>query len=1053
MRSKIYGIYLLVFFFSAASFAAQPQPGKKVKKTILPSTSQQSLTFSAPSASISNIGKKLIGFLNKVGVKPASVSVQSANLSSYKTIQPNLSKRLQLPVPSAVKGIVPEKVIWDNNTSTPRYLEFGKQSAVKGKSISSAVDKVTEATNFLSANKSLLNISDPAKEFQVEKSFSDKFGMTHIKFRQVYEGVNVWAQELYVHMDPTGNITSVNGNFEPTPYSITDINGKIASSTAINSAVKTLKNKTGISDLPVKLEKILDYYGPTTKKVIWYDKQQVPHLVWLVEVRSGIANDWYYFVDAQSGNIINSYNNVCYDGATTATGVDLNGVTRTFNTYQIGSNYFMMDASEPMFNSAQSTFPDNPVGAIVNLDLKNQDLTSNSQIYYVTSANNQWSDPASISSHYNAYVTYNYYRTVYNRNSIDDKGMTIYSIIHATENGQSMENAFWSGKVMCYGDGGTIFKPLAGGLDVASHEMTHGVTQYTSNLVYQDQSGALNESMSDCFASLVDSTNWTIGEQVIKDFNTFPSGALRDMSNPHNGGNTGDPSWQPAVMSEYVTTTDDNGGVHVNSGIPNHAFYYVASSIGRAKTGQIWYRAETTYLTRSAQFIDARIATEKAATDLFGSSSSELQAVKTAWDNVQVYEGQGTPPPPSTQLTGAQWVLATNTSSSDYNSIYMAKTQIQTNSDFYALTQTPVLSRPAVSDASGIIIFVDRNYNLRVLDANPNNPQEAVLDSSGVWESVAIGPGLSSLALTSKYIDTTIYYFDLTNQISKKIKITTQSYDAANAKTALYADEMSFDPTGNYLLFDCYNQLKGATGDTISFWNINLLDITTGQISSVFPPLAQGISVGNPSFSKTSPYRFTFDYWNTTSQENYVSAADFNTGQVGTIAGPDYDLGYPTYSADDKIIAYHDVQYLQSAYHDVIEQMPMQSDMITGTNNPQSYMTDATYPFWFVIGTRTTDVKTLPSSIPTDFSLLQNYPNPFNPSTNIEYSINKEEKVTLKVYDVLGNEVATLVNKQESAGNYRVMFSTSNLNLSSGVYFYRLQAGADIVTKKMVLLK
>ncbi len=1050
MKSKIYGIYFLIFFFTIAVSAAQP--GKKIKKTALPPAAQNTLTLSQPAKSISNIGKKLIGFMNMVGVKPAAVSTQTISSNYYKTIQASLNKKIQLPAASSA-GIIPVKMIWNNNTSTPRYLEFGKSSAVKGKSINSAVDKITQAKEFLNANKSLINISDPTNEFKVEKSFSDKLGMTHIKFQQVYNGIPVWAQELIVHMNSSGSITSLNGNFEPTPASLTDLNGKLTSATAINSAVKNFENSFKLSALPQKLEKILDYTGPTAKKVIWYDKQQMPHLVWFVEVRSGLANDWYYFVDAQNGNILNSYNNVCYDGASTASGVDLNGVTRSLNTYQVGSNYYMIDAAEPMFNAAQSTIPDNPMGAIVDLNLNNQDLTSSSQIYYVTSTNNQWSDPSSISAHYNAYITYNYYRTVYNRNSIDDKGMTIYSIIHATENGQSMENAFWSGKVMCYGDGGTIFKPLAGGLDVASHEMTHGVTQYTSNLVYQDQSGALNESMSDCFASLVDSSNWQIGEQVIKDLNTFPSGALRDMSNPHNGGNAGDPSWQPAVMSEYVTTTQDNGGVHVNSGIPNHAFYYVAASIGRVKTGQIWYRAETTYLTRSAQFIDARIATEKAATDLFGGSSSELQAVKTAWDNVEVYEGQGTPPPPATQLSGDEWVLATNTDPADYNSIYMARTKIQTNSDFYPLSQTPVLNRPAVSDASGIIIFVDKNYDLRVLYANAQNPQEEVLDSSGVWESVAIGPGLSSLALTSKFIDTTIYYFDFTNNISKTIKITTQSYDAANAKTALYADEMSFDPTGNYLLFDCYNQLTGAQGDTISFWNINILDIATGQISSVFPPLTNGISVGNPSFSKTSPYRFTFDYWNSDTKENYVSAADFNTGQVGTVAGPVYDLGYPTYSADDKTIAYHDVEYVNFAYHDVVNQMPMQSDMITGSNTPQSYMTDATYPYWFVVGTRTTGVKKSPSAVPADFSLLQNYPNPFNPSTNIEYSIPNEEKVSLKIFDVLGNVVATLVDKEEPAGNYRVMFSTSNLNVSSGVYFYRLQAGSNVVTKKMVLLK
>ena len=688
MKLKIYRMYFLILIFSVSAAA---QPIKRIKKVPLPSAGHNSLAYNISTKTISNIGVKLIGFMNKVGVKPSSTSAQTIASNYFTSFQSAMSRTIQLSSPSASRDGIPVKIVWNNKTSTPRFLEFEVSGSVKSKTVNSVVDKITEAENFLGSLKSVLNVSDPSQEFKVEKLISDKLGMTHIKFQQIYKGIKVWAQELIIHMNSQGDIVSLNGDFEPTPSSITDLSGKLTSTVAVNDAVKDFESKATLHSLPVKLENILDYYGPTSEKVIWYDKKQVPHLVWFVEIRSGLSHDWYYFIDAENGSVLNSFNNVCYDGAATASGVDLNGVTRTFNTYQVGSDYYMIDAAEPMFNAGQSTIPDNPVGAIVNWDLNNQDLTSNSTIYYVTSTNNQWNDPSSVSAHYNAYVTYNYYRTVHGRNSIDNNGMTIYSIVHVTEDGQPMDNAFWSGKVMCYGDGNTYFKPLAGGLDVASHEMTHGVTQYTSNLVYQDQSGALNESMSDCFASLVDSTNWQIGEQIVKNFTAFPSGALRDMSDPHNGGSAGDACWQPAVMSEFVNTTEDNGGVHINSGIPNHAFYYVAAAIGHYKTGLIWYRAETTYLTRSAQFVDARIATEKAATDLFGSSSNELQALKTAWDNVGVNEGQGTPPPPTTELTGDQWILATNTDPNDINSIYMAKTQITSTSDFYPLSQTPVV--------------------------------------------------------------------------------------------------------------------------------------------------------------------------------------------------------------------------------------------------------------------------------------------------------------------------------------------------------------------------
>ncbi len=1052
MKIFRYFVFILSVSIIVNSFAAQ-QNIKKTKKTNLPASTQSLVSLNK---NYNNISTRLLSFMNKLGLKPSTTKLYTAN----KTLASNLNimgGKISLPSPSVLNSNEIKNVILDNKNGTPRLIEVKPPAVQKSNSIQSMNNPVTQAMNFMIANKDLLKISDPANEFKLESTKKDDLGMTHVRYEQVYKGLEVWGNEVYVHFDKQGNISSLTGRFEPTPLSIQDISGKINSSDAVNIAVNELKARMTVSGLSDQIQNLLKYHGPSARKIIWYDHQQIPHLAWFAEVRSGLSQDWYYFIDAQDGTILNFYNNVCFDGATTGSGTDLNGVNRTFGTYQIGSNYYMIDASEPMFNTGQSQMPSNPVGAIVCLDLRNTDLTSNAQYYYVTSTNNQWSDATSISANYNAITTYNYYRTTYNRNSIDNKGMTIYSIIHVTENGQPMENAFWSGTVMCYGDGGTYFKPLAGGLDVAAHEMTHGVTQNTSNLEYQDQSGALNESMSDVFGKLVDTTTWQIGPTVVKDLTTFPSGALRDMSNPHNGGNPGDPCWQPANMSEYVNTTDDNGGVHVNSGIPNYAFYFVASSIGRPSAGKIWYRAETVYLTHTSQFIDERIATEKAATDLFGSTSNELNAVKKAWDNVGVYENNPTPPPPTSQVIGQNWVLAVNTDYlSDPNSIYMAKTVINSNSDFSALSQTKVLTRPAVTDTSGLILFVDQNNNLKALYANPSNPQETMLDSTGYWWSVAIGPGLNSFALTSKYIDTTIYYFDLVANTNTAFKIKTPSYDVADTKTALYADAMSFDPTGQYLMFDVFNQIKSSTGDTISYWSINLLDVKSGNMESVFPPQAKGIDIGDPSFSKTSQTRFTFDYWNTNNNTYSVLAADFNTGKSAVVATTS-TLGYPSYSGDDKIIVYHDKQVISSATHDVLNQMTLQSDFITGTGTPTSYVTDATFPVWFVIGNRITDVKKEPGTIPQTISLEQNYPNPFNPSTTINYSINKPEFVSLKVYDILGNEVADLVNGMQSAGNYRVEFNTqqseNHKQLSSGIYFYQLKSGSFVQTKKMILMK
>ncbi len=247
-------------------------------------------------------------------------------------------------------------------------------------------------------------------------------------------------------------------------------------------------------------------------------------------------------------------------------------------------------------------------------------------------------------------ATYDFYQKAYNRNSIDDNGMRLDSSVHYDVN---FDNAFWDGQQMVYGDGDqTIFDRFTKCLDVVGHELTHGVTAATANLDYQDQSGALNESMSDVFGSLVkqmslgqtaDQADWLIGAGL------FMAGiqgtALRSMSNPgtaYDDPNLGkDP--QPADMAHYVNTSDDNGGVHINSGITNRAFYLVAKQIGGnawEKAGKIWYVTLTQRLQHDADFQTAADTTFAVAGELFGAGGPEQQAVQAGWSGVGITTGQ-----------------------------------------------------------------------------------------------------------------------------------------------------------------------------------------------------------------------------------------------------------------------------------------------------------------------------------------------------------------------------------------------------------------------------
>ena len=242
-------------------------------------------------------------------------------------------------------------------------------------------------------------------------------------------------------------------------------------------------------------------------------------------------------------------------------------------------------------------------------------------------------------------ATYELYLSAYDRNSIDDAGLPLPATVHY---GHDYDNAFWDGTRMVFGDGdGELFRRFTIAVDVVGHELTHGVTQATAGLVYQGQSGALNESVSDVFGSLVKQqvlgqeaaeADWLIGAGL---FTAQVQGdGLRSMRAPGTAYDDDvlgkDP--QPAHFRDYVETTDDNGGVHLNSGIPNHAFYLAATAIGGPAwdvAGRIWYDTLVEGgLPTDADFATFASATVRAAAARFG--TAEVQSVRSAWDAVGV---------------------------------------------------------------------------------------------------------------------------------------------------------------------------------------------------------------------------------------------------------------------------------------------------------------------------------------------------------------------------------------------------------------------------------
>lgn len=281
------------------------------------------------------------------------------------------------------------------------------------------------------------------------------------------------------------------------------------------------------------------------------------------------------------------------------------------------------------------------------------DQTSNLPGRVVLQEGGPTSNDVAVNEAYNYMgATYDFYWEVFKRDSIDDNGLPLNGTVHYE---QDYDNAYWDGSRMVYGDGdSTEFTRFTIDVDIIGHELTHGVTQYESGLIYFGQTGALNESLSDVMGSLVkqynanqrvDQADWLIGANlIIKGPQTQKDIAIRSLKAPGTAYNDPvlgkDP--QPSQMKDYVHGLQDNGGVHTNSGIPNHAFYLIATKIGGyawQSAGAIWYGAMTSpQLTKTATFSDFAALTLSTAQTLFpGLNSPEQQAVKEGWAEVGIY--------------------------------------------------------------------------------------------------------------------------------------------------------------------------------------------------------------------------------------------------------------------------------------------------------------------------------------------------------------------------------------------------------------------------------
>ncbi|MFM9700136.1 M4 family metallopeptidase [Streptomyces europaeiscabiei] len=470
------------------------------------------------------------------------------------------------------------------------------------------------------------------EELVVRDVLKDADGTVHTRYERTFGGLPVLGGDLVVHESKAGAVKSVTRATKAT-VKVSDLTADVTKATAEKQALKAAKaegsTKTEADKAP--------------RKVVWAASGK-PALAYETVVggfqHDGTPQQLHVITDAETGKKLYEF-----EAIQTGTGNSKYNGSVTIGTTLSGSTYNLTDATRgnhKTYNKARAT--SSSAGTL---------FTDANDVWGTGSVTSSSTDQnAAVDAHYGAQVTWDFYKNVLGRNGIKNNGVAAYSRVHY---GNAYVNAFWDDSCFCmtYGDGAGNIKPLTS-LDVAGHEMSHGLTSNTAGLNYSGESGGLNEATSDIFGTAVefyaanssDVGDYLIGEKVDIRGNGTP---LRYMDQPSKDGSS----------ANYWSSSLGSLDVHYSSGPANHFFYLLSegsgsktingvsynsptsngatiTGIGRAKAVQIWYKALSTYMTSTTNYKGARTATLNAASSLYGSSSAEYAAVNAAWAAVNV---------------------------------------------------------------------------------------------------------------------------------------------------------------------------------------------------------------------------------------------------------------------------------------------------------------------------------------------------------------------------------------------------------------------------------
>ena len=907
-------------------------------------------------------------------------------------------------------------------------------------------------------------------EYQLGKGYSfssikittDPTGMAHERFQEFYKGIKVEFGVLITHSSKE-HVQTVNGElYNSNGLNIVPI---LSKNEALQKVVANVNAQKYLWEDPAQSE-LMDYKKPEGELVIF-------PIVTTGEVKLAYKFDVYaiepisradIYVDANTGLVLFK-NQIIKHAAGYQTDVHLKKKIENFENLVAGNadtKYSGARSIETTFDAATSKYVllDNTRGG--GIVTYNSARTVNYQNVNFSDADNNWTsaeynnvnkDNGALDAHWGAEKTYDFWKNIFNRNSFDDNGGMLKSYVHYRKVANtSLVNAFWNGTVMSYGDGNTSTSILTA-LDICGHEIGHAVCQYTAGLAYQNQSGAMNEGLSDIWGACIEhygrtgsltgtpiNAVWQVGEDLSASAN-----AMRSMNNPLTKGNpdtylgtnwtaTGDES------TCAPTTNNDYCGVHNNSGVLNHWFYiltagksgtnnaptpasYNVTGIGMVKSTQIIYFAERDYLTANATYLDARNATLSVVSNLYCSTSPEYIATANAWAAVNV---------------GTQFV--------SYNSDVTLKSltkniQFSCNTNF-----TPVI----VFENSGVnpITSVTISYSM---DGGPV--------STATWTGTLANCSTQSYSLPT-YTNLTagthiLTVTTTTTNDGNSSNNSKSSYVIGNTAGLVNQVNTFENTTDNLISIDSNGATntmweRGTVGTKTIFTNTIIgSKAYITKLSGNYPDKTKSYLVSKCYDLSTQPspkveFDMGFDLepnfdiiYVQTSTDNGITWTNLDTGVV---SGWYNNAGVPNTTDCQNCVGgqWTGTAETRTHYSHSLPQVPnlllrfvMQSD--DAVNNDGVYIDN------FVVS----------SALSNNENNLFNFeisPNPSNGTVNL--SIDNANEVKINLYDISGRNIF-----QSNFSNLNSYFNREiNFNpIAKGVYLLNVNADGKIATKKIII--